>query len=697
MLTLATSLVAMGWAGPTIATENAISLNTVGGISLGNQSGAAALLAKAAKGKVRVIVGLGMQLADESSLSAAGVAAQKAQLSSAQSSLLSRIQGGTRPDAVKFETIPFVSIWVTRDELARLLNDGAVTSIQEDVPAEPYLTQSVPLINGDDVWATGKQGAGEVVAILDTGVRKTHVMFPSGKVVSEACYSTNSAGTTSFCPSGASAITGSGTGLNCPTGIPGCDHGTHVAGIVAGNHPDLKGVAPAAQLIPIQVFSRFNNDGDCGGAGTAPCIKSFTSDQIKGLERVYALRSTYDIAAVNMSLGGGSFSSTCDSNSAAQTAIINNLRNAGIATVIASGNDSFNGTVGAPSCISSAISVGSSTKTDGISSFSNHAPIVKLLAPGSDIRSAGATSDVATTFKSGTSMATPHVAGAWALMADVKEGAGVSEILSALNCTGVQLARGGLFRPRINLLAARNELLAANPTRNFPFTNVNDGTFFSKFINSWTVTGGTFRGTFTGSNIWTLAAHKYCSPAFRVSARMRKPVAAEQIGGVALFSNIVSSGGNVVVSGYIFHFDPTDVRIRRFNNVSLTGFGVIGNSFNDVCVTAKSNSAASYHTIRVDAIRGSYAFYADGTLICTLSDKLYPPAWVGIISSRPTSSTTGHSIWVDTLTITPLSTAGASALVASSDSSGSSGSGIAQAAFTAADATGNAAAAASSQ
>ena len=219
-------------------------------------------------------------MADEAASSVAAAAAQRAQLSRGQNALLSRVQGSLRSDAVKFDSIPFVSLWVTRAELAQLINDPSVTSVQEDVPAKLYLTESVLLIQADDVGATGKQGAGEVVAILDTGVHKTHLMFPGGKVASEACYSTTGPGTTSFCPGGAASSTAPGSGLNCPVEIPGCDHGTHVAGIVAGNHPSLKGVAPAARLIAIQIFSRFDNAGDCGGP--APCVMSFTTDQIRG-------------------------------------------------------------------------------------------------------------------------------------------------------------------------------------------------------------------------------------------------------------------------------------------------------------------------------------------------------------------------------------------------------------------------------
>src|SRR3989454_9624656 len=86
----------------------------------------------------------------------------------------------------------------------------------------------------------------------------------------------------------------------------------------------------------VQVFSKFTSVSDCGLFNT-PCVGSYTSDLVAGLERVYAVHSTHNIASVNMSLGGGSVSAACDAEP--EKAIIDTLRSAGIATVGASGND----------------------------------------------------------------------------------------------------------------------------------------------------------------------------------------------------------------------------------------------------------------------------------------------------------------------------------------------------------------------
>jgi subtilisin family serine protease len=89
---------------------------------------------------------------------------------------------------------------------------------------------------------------------------------------------------------------------------------------------------------------------------------SFGSDQVRGLEYVYSLRNSLDIASVNMSLGGGYYSSACDSRAPAIASVINRLTSAGIAVVIAAGNSGANGYISYPACIRNAIAVGSSNK-----------------------------------------------------------------------------------------------------------------------------------------------------------------------------------------------------------------------------------------------------------------------------------------------------------------------------------------------
>jgi len=418
------------------------------------------------QGSLRVIVMLAVNTQLESFLSAPQVDDQRKQISDAQDKVISALE--TAPSRAvssmqglkRFDITPGFAVSVTADDIQLLQANPLVADIVEDIAVPPTLMDSIPLVGGSPTTGfSGYKGAGWAVAILDSGVQKTHP-FMDSKVISEACYSSTTSQSTSVCPGGASSSTASGSGVNC-TGASGCDHGTHVAGIVAGRSSTMSGVARDASIIAVQVFSKFSSTTDCGS--NAPCVLTWNSDQIKGLERVYALRSTHNIAAVNMSLGGGNYTSNCDSDS--RKPIIDQLKAAGIATVIASGNNGYTNAVGAPSCISTAVTVGSTTKSDVVASYSNSATLVDLLAPGSSIYSSIPTNSYASF--NGTSMATPHVAGAFAVLKSVKPTATVDQIESALKSTGTSVldTRNNISKPRIQVAAAVAALVPVTPKK----------------------------------------------------------------------------------------------------------------------------------------------------------------------------------------------------------------------------------------
>ena len=435
-------------------------------------------------GTVRVLVGLQTAFTPEGALDDERVKLQRTQIDGAREQLL-RSLAGTKHEVVNtFETVPSVALELSPEALTALERSGLAATIEEDELSDPLLAQSTPLVESTEANSLGRNGTGQNVAVLDTGVDKAHG-FLAGKVVSEACFSAGD------CPGGASNSTAVGSGVPCTYAPADCDHGTHVAGIAAGRGTSFSGVAPGANLIAVNVFSRF--DSGCGNRPT-PCARSFTSDQIKGLERVMALRSSLRISSVNMSIGGGKHTANCDGDS--RKPAIDNLRSSGIATVIAAGNDSFNDAVSAPGCISSAVTVGSTTKSDAMSGFSNSAFMVELLAPGSSINSSVPGGGFG--LKSGTSMATPHVAGAWAVLRQVAPTASVSTLLGHLQATGKPItdADNGITKPRIRVLSASTRLAdtGLRPGADFILPN---GGVASEGVSLATRAGAPATGTIT--------------------------------------------------------------------------------------------------------------------------------------------------------------------------------------------------------
>ncbi|MFG1945018.1 S8 family serine peptidase [Nonomuraea sp. NPDC048826] len=331
--------------------------------------------------------------------------------------------------------------------LAELRKDPRVKAVYADQLSVPFLAESTRVIGSDAANRAGWTGRGATVAVLDMGIDGDHP-FLAGRIVDQACFSTTDAstGAVSLCPSGRDDQAGRGAAdsrvARClARGVNQCGHGSHVAGIAAGRFaPGAPGdgVAPGAGILPIQVFSRLDSATSCTRVGRqAPCFVSYTSDQKLALEYVTRMARTYNVASVNMSFGGGGPHEThCDADpeSAALKSQFDALLDLGVAPVVAAGNGGAGNGVSAPACISSAVTVGATDNADEIAAFSNRGPLLDLFAPGVAITSS--VPDDAYATMSGTSMSTPHVAGAFAVMKQAFPTLDAVQILQRLRATG---------------------------------------------------------------------------------------------------------------------------------------------------------------------------------------------------------------------------------------------------------------------
>lgn len=207
-------------------------------------------------------------------------------------------------------------------------------------------------------------GSGVTVYVIDTGIRITHQDFDG-----RASYGWD------FVDNDATAQDGNG-------------HGTHVAGTIAGT---TYGVAKKAKVVAVRVL-------DNAGAGT-------TSQVIAGID--WVTRHAHKPAVANLSLGG--------IHNAQLDAAVRNSIAAGVTYTVAAGNDGLSAGLYSPADVKEAITVGATDRTDARAAFSNFGPAVDLFAPGVSITSASYASDTGKATFSGTSMASPHAAGAAAV------------------------------------------------------------------------------------------------------------------------------------------------------------------------------------------------------------------------------------------------------------------------------------------
>ncbi len=277
--------------------------------------------------------------------------------------------------------------------LARLLADPRVAYVEEDGiatinPTQSGATWGIDRSDQRDLPLSGSYtydttAAGVHAYIVDTGVLNGHTQF-TGRM-----------------GNGFRAIPDDGLGTSDCNG-----HGTHVAGTVGGT---TWGIAKGVTIHPVRVFG-------CGNSGA-------WSEIIAGIDWVTANRVLPAVA--NMSLGGGA-------NASVDTAV-NNLVNSGVTVVVAAGNGYGADACGySPARVANALTIGSTDSNDARSSFSNVGTCLDLFAPGGGITSAGIANTSASAVLSGTSMASPHVAGAAALHLANNPSATPAQVATAL-------------------------------------------------------------------------------------------------------------------------------------------------------------------------------------------------------------------------------------------------------------------------
>ncbi|MCB9358985.1 S8 family serine peptidase [Candidatus Woesearchaeota archaeon] len=331
--------------------------------------------------------------------------------------------------------IPSFMASLTDEEIEELRNDPNVEEIFIDRPMQPTLDVSVPLINATSTWELqysgyNLTGQGQSICIIDTGVNYSHPDL--GGCIGEGCKVI----------AGYDAYYANTLDVNI---MDYCGHGTHVAGIAAANG-SIKGVAPGASIVAVNAVDPNN------------CNVLWTSNISSGIQWCINNADTYNISVISMSLGDGTNNSNYCSDGTA--AYINAAVAQNISVLIASGNTGNYTGISSPACVESAIPVSASDDNDDIASFAARNWMVQLMLPGVSILSTYYQNS-GYAYSSGTSMSTPHAAGAFAIMNQYLELRGItrtpSQIESIFNSTGVTIYDGGysnLNYSRIDLYEA---------------------------------------------------------------------------------------------------------------------------------------------------------------------------------------------------------------------------------------------------
>jgi subtilase family protein/S-layer family protein len=358
--------------------------------------------------------------------------------------LLDLLSDGIDSTAV-IDELDLMAAEVTPAGFLALEQDPSVASVRparEDLRL--LLEQSTVTVGAAALQLGGSTGAGRAVAVIDSGVDVDHPGL-IGSVIEQGCFlegvptfdGSPGVSVAELCANGTRSDT---SAAPCSIIPASCTHGTAVAGVITGDDATYTGVAPDADIIALRVTAVV--EGLAAEGDPEYPYRAYIPEAgvLAALERVYSLRDTYDIAAVNLSLGGDP--GTCQDS--AWEDVIGRLTDAGIAVVAASGNNGWEDSITFPACLPDVISVGATTSSGGVAPFTSSSPDLDLLAPGSPITSTVLSSFDASGFaaQQGTSFSAPHVAAAFALVDESLPSAwSVGRARNLLRVTGEMIER----------------------------------------------------------------------------------------------------------------------------------------------------------------------------------------------------------------------------------------------------------------